>query len=768
MATKTSALAVVLFATILFATIVAISPSASASGGMAPGSTTMSVVNKVPDFYAEGKGEAYTNIFMKISSKGGYLNTGGTTITLTPWGYVTADWTIGRVYIIFLANVTETNFYIAYLYLTNSSTPMIVRLFEYRYATLKSFVLTGVQYVFSRYTTTPPIEVPTIKFIPKAQPGNVISAIGPELYINQDSGQVINETSTWKTYPLLEQYFQGANEYNEIWSLFTDDAGSYYFGIFYLPNNDPNHVILEHQVRLNDYKTFSGRTFDATWTKKGFPHLLTVRLPQPSIVKVNGFPVKTDSQGVATIYVPKGPVTIEAPNELDPVDGTRWHFSSWSSFGNSNPLTMKVGSPLELNANYNEQFLLTVDSEYGNVQGAGWYDHGANATFSAIEVISAENGTRRVFVRWDGDYASTSTIGFLPMNSPKHVTAIWKTQFNVKLELIGVPSNATAQVSVNGQNQVVNGSNPTDIWIDSNTQITIEVQSTQISGSGANYNFGELRVDNRPSGSNILITKPLTVDLVYSASSKSPSSIDLNANPQPALAGQQLTLTGKISAKDVSSTINLFYSSDNAKWDPLADVPTSNDGTFSYTWKPDRPGAYFIRAYWSGNEQYAPSSRVVSVSVREGFGGNPGSDNIPQIIGAIVEKVNSVPFVPAILGLAGSLLTLGSAIALLIPGSSPVLGYFIGSLLIGFVFVFPISAIALSLKAARSHRSPGVVWLIPLATIWVAALAMLIANGLFFFAPAPLLDAMVLLLIASNALFMPMAFSVGLARVVAS
>src|SRR3972149_7600751 len=171
MATKTSALAVVLFATILFATIVAISPSASASGGMAPGSTTMSVVNKVPDFYAEGKGEAYTNIFMKISSKGGYLNTGGTTITLTPWGYVTADWTIGRVYIIFLANVTETNFYIAYLYLTNSSTPMIVRLFEYRYATLKSFVLTGVQYVFSRYTTTLPIEIPAIKFIPKAQPG---------------------------------------------------------------------------------------------------------------------------------------------------------------------------------------------------------------------------------------------------------------------------------------------------------------------------------------------------------------------------------------------------------------------------------------------------------------------------------------------------------------------------------------------------------------------------------------------------------------------
>lgn len=767
MAMKTSALAVVLFATILTAMIVANVPNADASIVRAPAWGSMSVVNKIPDFYAEGKGDAYTNTFMKISSKGGYLNTGSTTITLTPWGYVTADWTIGKVYIILLANVTENNFYIAYLYLTNSSSPMIIRLFEYRYATLTSLTFSGVQYVFSRYTTTIPTEIPSMKFAPKAQRGNVLSAIGPELYINQDSGQILNGTSSWRVFPLLEQYFQGSSDYNEIWSVFTDDTGGYYYGIFYMPNSDSNHVILEHQVRLNDYKTFSGRTFDASWTNKGFPNLLTVRLPQPSIIKVDGYPVKTDSQGVASIYVPKASITIEAPNEINPNGGTRWHFSSWGNFGSSNPLTMKVGSALDLTASYKQQFLLSIDSEYANVQGAGWYDQGANATFSAPDVIPSGNGTRRVFVRWDGDYASASTGGTTAMNSPKHVNAVWKTQFDVKLELVGVPSNVTAQVNVNGQSQIINGSKATDIWIDSNTQVSIEVQTTQISGSGANYNFGELRVDNQSSSSSILVTKPVTIYLVYSASSKSPSSMDLNVNPTTVASGQPITFNGKISAKE--GTVSLYYSSDNANWEPLANISATNDGSFSYTWKPDKSGTYFIRAHWPGNDQYAPASRVISVRVQEGSGADQSSGKISDFINSIMERVNSIPFVPVILGLAGSLLALGLAIgALLVPGSSHVLGYLIGSLLIGFVFIFPISAIILSVKAARSHRPPGVLWLIPLVTIWIAALAMVLTNGLFFFAPAPLLDVILLVLVGSNAILIPLAFSVALAKVVAS
>jgi Ca2+/Na+ antiporter len=85
---------------------------------------------------------------------------------------------------------------------------------------------------------------------------------------------------------------------------------------------------------------------------------------------------------------------------------------------------------------------------------------------------------------------------------------------------------------------------------------------------------------------------------------------------------------------------------------------------------------------------------------------------MPKFIQDIVDRVNRLSFGSVLLGFAGSLLMLGVGIAaLLVPGGSPILGYFIGSCLVGFVFVFPISAIVLSLKAARTHRCPSAVWL---------------------------------------------------------
>ena len=154
--------------------------------------------------------------------------------------------------------------------------------------------------------------------------------------------------------------------------------------------------------------------------------------------------------------------------------------------------------------------------------------------------------------------------------------------------------------------------------------------------------------------------------------------------------------------------------------------------------------------------------------VQEGLGQDPGSGNLQDFMRTVLGKVNGVPFVALLVGLAGSLLGLGLTIgSLLVPGSSQVAGYFIGSLLIGFVFVFPISAIVLSVKAARSHRSPRLLGLIPVATIWVAALATLLANGIVFFVPAPLVEAVLFLLIASNVILMPLVFSVALAKFVA-
>jgi hypothetical protein len=46
-----------------------------------------------------------------------------------------------------------------------------------------------------------------MKLIPKATGGNELSAIGPELYLNGNSGQLLNESRVLKIYPLKDQLF---------------------------------------------------------------------------------------------------------------------------------------------------------------------------------------------------------------------------------------------------------------------------------------------------------------------------------------------------------------------------------------------------------------------------------------------------------------------------------------------------------------------------------------------------------------------------------
>jgi hypothetical protein len=336
----------------------------------------------------------------------------------------------------------------------------------------------------------------------------------------------------------------------------------------------------------------------------------------------------------------------------------------------------------------------------------------------------------------------------------------------VKLELVGVESNATAQVTVNGVAQSVSGSAPSHVWVDANTQVAVEVQSAQISGISANYNFAQLIVDGQPSGSNVFVTKPLTIDIVYSSTSKSPSSIDLIVNPEDALQGQELAISGKINAQSLSPVVKLYYSSDNANWSSLAEVSAQENGEFSYAWKPETPGTYYIRAYWSGNEHFEPSSQVVTAHVRQGFGTDPRTNDFPGLLGGILENAKTVPVLSAIIALAGSLLALGLTLAkVLVPNAPLILGYLIGGLIVGFVFIFPVSTLVLSVKAARSHRAPGVGWLIPLAVICAVTLGVFLMNGVFLTIPAQLVDLVQLSVVASSAAFLPLASSVGLARV---
>ena len=103
--------------------------------------------------------------------------------------------------------------------------------------------------------------------------------------------------------------------------------------------------------------------------------------------------------------------------------------------------------------------------------------------------------------------------------------------------------------------------------------------------------------------------------------------------------------------------------------------------------------------------------------------------------------------------------------SLLTPGGSPLIGYLIGSLLIGFAYVLPVSTVAALLRAARSHHRPGSAPVTSMLGFWLFSLILLLAS--FLYAKVQPYELMAeVLLFFSNIFLVPIATGLGIARVV--
>ena len=106
-------------------------------------------------------------------------------------------------------------------------------------------------------------------------------------------------------------------------------------------------------------------------------------------------------------------------------------------------------------------------------------------------------------------------------------------------------------------------------------------------------------------------TKTLTITLTQ----RRPSSISCILSSESITSGGNVNITGHISPP-VSTTVTILYSTDGKTWSPLATVKTGNDGAYSYTWRNVKTGKYYIKASWSGNNDYeGAESSVVLLTV---------------------------------------------------------------------------------------------------------------------------------------------------------
>jgi hypothetical protein len=117
---------------------------------------------------------------------------------------------------------------------------------------------------------------------------------------------------------------------------------------------------------------------------------------------------------------------------------TRYVFLTWSVDGTpvaGNPVSVDINAPHTVVANYKIQYYLTVESNYGCPEGAGWYDSGSTAAISVTSPVGAI--IRQVFLNWSGDSTETTPTATVIMDGPKSVAATWGTNYTQLYILIG-------------------------------------------------------------------------------------------------------------------------------------------------------------------------------------------------------------------------------------------------------------------------------------------------------------------------------------------
>ena len=131
---------------------------------------------------------------------------------------------------------------------------------------------------------------------------------------------------------------------------------------------------------------------------------------------------------------------------------------------------------------------------------------------------------------------------------------------------------------------------------------------------------------------------------------------------------------------------------------------------------------------------------------------------------SLLTHLRGVPYVSALIGLTTTLVNLGTLLAA--PYGPPIAGFFIGSMFVGFIYVFPVSALALFYRSAKTKHRPRSLKLLPLALVWGSSLS-IVVLGTNLSALHPFIALSEMLLVLTNALLFPLLAAYQIARLAA-
>jgi predicted amidohydrolase len=247
--------------------------------------------------------------------------------------------------------------------------------------------------------------------------------------------------------------------------------------------------------------------------KRGY--LLTIQTSPSDIpvkVKIDDESYATDNEGKIQLIILDGSYNVTVPATFLIGPSSRRVFIQWDDSDRSNPRTLPIHTTLTLEAQYDTQHRLIMDTKIGTTNpsiGEGWYKAGSTVEISAKapDVISGE---RYVWLGWTGkglgSSSSTNNPAYITMNAPINETGTWRHEYYLTVtSLYGSPTLASG-------------------WFEAGEEITPSITSPWPGPTGVQYICTKWTGTGSVSPSGTTTTVPLTLN--------APSSITWNWKTQ--------------------------------------------------------------------------------------------------------------------------------------------------------------------------------------------------------------------------------------------
>ena len=213
------------------------------------------------------------------------------------------------------------------------------------------------------------------------------------------------------------------------------------------------HIATDQHIAKGEYSVVVSGTdneFDtaASHVVRIIPPSIQIDLePRLDSLSIDGSPLTSKELIAVRTWQSGEEHRISALPEVVIDEGTKYVFDGWSDgVRNTERVIQVTEASLTIVGRYKPQFLLTLESQYGETRGSGWYDA---SSFAEFGIDASSNvplfGPRPIFGGWTGPSASVVNIAcagseppdsdeetsnansfFICMNRPQILIASWK------------------------------------------------------------------------------------------------------------------------------------------------------------------------------------------------------------------------------------------------------------------------------------------------------------------------------------------------------